>query len=139
MPDLQPLPIRLDERSREVQPQAQFALKARKAYYGLPERGSIIELVAYDVSVNSVFLAGAEFPSPPPLGDRDPSRYIKLHSVDEVDTDAMRDWIEQAGNTVGWHCSGRLAGSISRPVLNVICSTVTHAVAGIRDVCSDIP
>lgn len=103
MPELQPILIRLDELIREVHPQAQFALKWKKAYYGLPERGWIIELVAYDVSVNAVFLAGAEFPFPPPLGDRDPSRYIKLHSVDEVDTDAMRDWIEQAGNTDGWH------------------------------------
>jgi hypothetical protein len=31
-------------------------------------RGWIIELAAYDVSVNVVFLGGADFYSPPPLG-----------------------------------------------------------------------
>src|SRR5690625_2900401 len=63
MPDLQPILIRLDELIREVHPQAQFALKWKKAYYGLPERGWIIELVAYDVSVNAVFLPVRSSPS----------------------------------------------------------------------------
>ena len=51
-------------------PGSQYAVKWKKAYYGLPKRGWVIELVAYDVSVNVVFLGGAKLETPPPLGER---------------------------------------------------------------------
>ena len=102
MPDLQPLVGRLDELIRDVLPGLQYALKWKKAYYGLPDRGWVIEMVAYDVSVNVVFLGGAEFDSPPPLGDSDRSRYIKLTSLDEIDEKELRGWIENAGRVDGW-------------------------------------
>ena len=70
--------------------------------YGLPELGWIIELVAYDVSVNVVFLSGADFESPPPLGDIDRSRYVKVMSVEDVQRREMRDWVKQAGRVQGW-------------------------------------
>lgn len=38
-----------------------YAVKWEKAYYGLPGLGWIIEMVAYDVSGNVVFLDGADF------------------------------------------------------------------------------
>ena len=66
MPDLQPIVKRLDEVIRETLPGLQFAVKWKKAYYGLPDRGWIIEMVAYDVSVNVVFFGGPAFESPPP-------------------------------------------------------------------------
>ena len=102
MPDLQPVAERLDELIRKEHPDAQYAIKWKKAYYGLPEQGWIIELVAYDVSMNAVFHGGADFDSPPPLGDTGRSRYVKVHSVEEVDTAEMRAWIEEAGKTAGW-------------------------------------
>src|SRR5690606_21766265 len=83
MPDLNPLVTWIDETIREVIPDLQFALKWKKAYYGLPDLGWLIELVAYDVSVNVVFLGGADFDRPPPLGS-DRSRYIKLKSLEEA-------------------------------------------------------
>jgi hypothetical protein len=46
MPDLQPIVKRLDESICETIPGLQYALKWKKAYYGLPELGWIIELVA---------------------------------------------------------------------------------------------
>ena len=55
MPDLQPLVKRLDELICVTVPELQYAIKWGKAYYGLPELGWIIEMVAYDVSVNVVF------------------------------------------------------------------------------------
>ena len=73
MPDLHPIVERLDKTIRDTIPGLQYAVKWRKAYYGLPEQGWIIELVAYDVSVNVVFFGGADFDSPPPLGDSDRS------------------------------------------------------------------
>jgi hypothetical protein len=102
MPDLQPIVKRLDEMIREAHPGAQYAVKWKKAYYGLPERGWIIEMVAYDVSVNVVFFGGADFDDSPPLGTTDRSRYIKLKTVDELEDPNLEKWIEDAGRYAGW-------------------------------------
>jgi hypothetical protein len=102
MPDLQPIVSRLDELIRDELPDAQYAIKWKKAYYGLPDRGWLIELVAYDVSVNVVFLGGADFGSPPPLGDSDRSRYVKVRSLDEIDEEELRGWVRNAGEVDGW-------------------------------------
>jgi hypothetical protein len=101
MPDLQPIVSRLDELIRDELPDAQYAIKWKKAY-GLPDRGWLIELVAYDVSVNVVFLGGADFGSPPPLGDSDRSRYVKVRSLDEIDEEELRGWVRNAGQVDGW-------------------------------------
>jgi hypothetical protein len=66
MPHLQPIVKLLDESIRATIPGLQYAVKWKRPYYGLPELGWIIELAAYDVSVNVVFLGGADFDSPPP-------------------------------------------------------------------------
>ena len=60
MPDLHPIVEHLDGSIREEIPGLRYALKWKKAYYGLPDLGWIIEMVAYDVSMNLVFLGGAE-------------------------------------------------------------------------------
>jgi hypothetical protein len=102
MPGLQPLVARLDALIREVIPGLLYAVKWRKAYYGLPGRGWIIELVGYDVSANVVFLGGADFDNPPPLGTVGRSRYIKLRTIEEADAPEVRAWIEQAARVDGW-------------------------------------
>ena len=102
MPDLQPIVTELDDSIRAATSGLRYAVKWKKAYYGRPELGWIIELVAYDVSVNVVFLGGADFDPPaPPLG-RDRSRYVKLKTVEEARAPEMRAWIEQAGRVPGW-------------------------------------
>lgn len=102
MPDLHPLVKRLDESIRQTIPGLQFAVKWKKAYYGLPRLGWIIELVAYDVSVNVVFLGGAEFDSPPPLGTTGRTRYIKVKTLEELLGPDLHRWIEQAARVPGW-------------------------------------
>ena len=102
MPDLQPIVKRLDDIIRESIPGLQYAIKWKKAYYGLPEVGWIIEMVAYDVSVNVVFLGGADFDPPPPLGTTDRSRYIKVKTLEEAQGPEMHKWVEQAGRVPGW-------------------------------------
>jgi hypothetical protein len=102
MPDLNPMVKHLDKEIRKVLPGLQYAIKWKKAYYGLPDLGWIIEMVAYDVSVNVVFLGGADFESPPPLGDGDRSRYVKLKTLEEAKAPEIHEWIEQAGRVPGW-------------------------------------
>ena len=84
MPDLQPIVTRLDELIQETVLGLDFAVKWKRAYYGLSELGWIIEIAAYDVSVNVVFLGGADFESPPPLGTTDRTRYFKVTSLEEA-------------------------------------------------------
>jgi hypothetical protein len=102
MPDLQPVVQRLDALIRKTIPGLQYAVKWKRAYYGVPKLGWVIELVAYDVSVNVVFFGGADFDPPPPLGTTDRSRYVKVKTVEEAQQPLMRTWIEQAGRVRGW-------------------------------------
>ena len=102
MPDLQPIVKRLDELIRTTVPGLDYAVKWKRAYYGLPGIGWIIEIAAYDVSVNILFLGGADFESPPPLGTAERTRYIKVTSLEEAQRPELQKWIEQAGRTPGW-------------------------------------
>ena len=102
MPDLHPIVTQLDESIRETIPGLRYAVKWKKAYYGLPDFGWIIEMVAYDVSVNVVFFGGADFDPVPPLGTTDRSRYIKVKTLEEARAPEMQSWIEQAQRVPGW-------------------------------------
>src|SRR5262249_21645254 len=53
MPHLQPIVEALDGLIRATIPGLHYAVKWKRPYYGLPELGWIIELAAYDVSVNA--------------------------------------------------------------------------------------
>lgn len=102
MPDLQGILRKLDEAIRAAIPELQFAVNRKRAYYGLSEFGWIIELAAYDVSVNVVFLGGADFNDPPPLGTTDRTRYVKVTTETQAQEPNLIAWIEQAGRTPGW-------------------------------------
>jgi hypothetical protein len=102
MPHLQPILQELDGSIRATIPGLHYAVKWKRPYYGLPELGWIIELAAYDVSVNVVFLGGADFDSPPPLGTTDRTRYVKVTSLEETRRPELLEWIEAASRTPGW-------------------------------------
>jgi hypothetical protein len=102
MPDLHPIVTGLDELIRETIPGLHYAVKWKKAYYGLPDLGWIIEIVAYDVSVNIVFFGGAAFDPPPPLGTTERTRYVKVKTLEEAEGPEIHRWIEQAGRVPGW-------------------------------------
>lgn len=102
MPDLQPIVQALDASIRDANQGLRYAIKWKRAYYGLPELGWIIEVVPYDVSVNVVFLGGADFDDPPPLGTTDRSRYVKVKTPEEALGTEVRRWIEQAQRVPGW-------------------------------------
>lgn len=102
VPYLQPIVKALDESIRALVPEVHYAVKWKRAFYGLPERGWIIEIAPYDVSVNVVFFGGADFDPPPPLGTTDRTRYMKVTTLAEVQQPDLRGWIAQAGRTPGW-------------------------------------
>jgi len=102
LPHLQPIVRALDESIRAAIPGLHYAVKWRRPYHGLPERGRIIELAAYDVSVNVVFLGGADFDSPPPLGTTDRTRYVKVTTPEEARRPELHAWIGEASRTPGW-------------------------------------
>lgn len=102
MPGLHPIVKRLDETIRDTIEGLRYAVKWRKAYYGLPELGWIIEMVAYDVSVNVVFFAGADLDPPPPLGSDGRDRYVKVRTLEQAQAPELQRWIEQAGRVPGW-------------------------------------
>jgi len=102
MPDLQDILRTLDEVIRATIPELHFAVYRKRAFYGLSDYGWIIELAAYDVSVNVVFLGGADFRNPPPLGTTDRTRYVKVISRTQALEPSLTVWIEQAGRTRGW-------------------------------------
>lgn len=102
MPDLQDIVRQLDNLIRKTLPHLQYAVNRKRAYYGLSEFGWIIEMAAYDVSVNVVFLGGADFELPPPLGTTDRTRYVKVKSAAEARQPELQSWIVQAGHTTGW-------------------------------------
>jgi hypothetical protein len=102
MPDLQPIVKQLDKSIRSTVPDLHYAVNRKRAYYGLPNLGWLIELAPYDVSVNIVFLGGADFEFPPPLGSTDRTRYFKVKSLEDLQRPELQKWIEQAGRTPGW-------------------------------------
>ena len=102
VPHLQPIVEQLDDVICAAIPGLQYAVKWKRPYYGLPELGWIIEIAAYDVSVNVVFLGGADFTNPPPLGSTDRTRYVKVTAMDDLQRPDLHEWIEEAGRTPGW-------------------------------------
>lgn len=102
MPDLHPIVASLDAQIRATIPGLHYAVKWKRPFYGLPELGWLIELAAYDVSANVVFFGGADFDPPPPLGETDRSRYVKVRTLEEAQVPEMAAWIEQAARVPGW-------------------------------------
>lgn len=102
MPETHPIVKRIDELICNNISGLQYAIKWGKVYYGLPELGWIIEVAAYKISVNIVFLAGKKLDPSPPLGDGEQARYIKLKTLEEVNRSEVKNWIQQASRVTGW-------------------------------------
>ena len=99
-PALNPVVSELDKLIRQQLKDPRYAIKWGKAYYGSIKFGWCIELVAYDVSVNVVFLNGSQLDKPPELGDE--TRYVKIRNLEEVQSAQVLEWIEQSCQMSGW-------------------------------------
>jgi len=99
-PALNPIVSEVDKLIREQLKDPKYAIKWGKAYYGSPEMGWCIELVAYNVSVNIVFINGEQLDNPPEQGDE--TRYVKIKDLEDVRSSQVQDWIKQSCQTPGW-------------------------------------
>ena len=77
MPGVRPLIEKTDANIRELIPDLHYAVKWGSAYYGSQEHGWLIEVAAYSVSFNIVFLNGAELDPQTPV-DRFGHRFGRL-------------------------------------------------------------
>jgi hypothetical protein len=102
MPAMQPIVRSLDESIRAAVPNLNYAVKFHRAFYGLPEQGWIIEIAPYFKSVNVLFLGGADFEPPPPLGSTGRTRYVKVTTVEDGQRPDLRAWMKMSGRTPGW-------------------------------------
>jgi hypothetical protein len=102
MPGIQPMVTKIDGLIHDSIPHLQYAIKWGNAFYGTQALGWLIEVAAFAVSANLVFLNGAAFDPPPPLGTGGDTRYLKLKTLDEVDDQLVIDLIKQAGSLPGW-------------------------------------
>lgn len=97
-----PVPSESHAAIREAIPGLRDAVKWKKACYGTPQVGWVLEMVAYDVSVNVVFFGGADLDPSPPLGDTDRSRYVKVKTLEDAQLPEMRSLLERARDVPGW-------------------------------------
>lgn len=99
-PALEPILSQLDEQIVRQLNSPRYAIKWGKAFYGSARLGWCIEVVAYDVSVNVVFLNGPQLPNPPTEGDE--KRYVKLKTLADAQSEQLHEWIRQSCRTHGW-------------------------------------
>ena len=104
MPDMHPIVKRLDEVIRETIPDLQYAVKWKQAYYGLPELGWIIVMVAYAVSVESGLPRWRGIRPSTAAWDHETGTLRQADDpvLEEAQGPEMRRWIEQAGRVPGW-------------------------------------
>lgn len=99
-PKINPLVKKLDLLVRANLNDPRFAIKWGNAFYGCVGKGWLIQLSAYDISVNIVFLNGDKLTNPPELGGE--TRYVKLTTLEEVDSTQLINWVQESCKINGW-------------------------------------
>jgi hypothetical protein len=99
-PKVNPLVKKLDSLVRANLKNPRYAVKWGNAYYGSVGKGWLIQLAAYDVSVNIVFLNGEKLLNPPELGGE--TRYIKLTNLGDVQSTQLVNWVKESCSIKGW-------------------------------------
>jgi hypothetical protein len=102
MPGIQPIIKTIDSLIHDSVPNLTYAVKWGNAFYGTNELGWLVEVAAYDVSANIVFLKGSAFDPQPPLGTGE-SRYLKIREIEELEEKNVANFLKQAGQTIGWN------------------------------------
>ncbi|MEZ5296622.1 MAG: DUF1801 domain-containing protein [Ilumatobacteraceae bacterium] len=94
----------LDELVVRLVPDVNKAIRWNSPFYGVDEQGWFLSFHCFTKYVKVTFFRGAALDPVPPFGSKDPdARYAHLFEGDEVATDDMVMWIEQAAALDGWH------------------------------------
>lgn len=99
-PAMNPILSKLDRLIRRQLKDPRYAVKWGKAHYGSPQFGWCIQLAAYHVSVNVVFLNGGKLAEPPELGSGTP--YVKIRTLEDAQSTQVLEWISQSCRIPGW-------------------------------------
>lgn len=99
-PKINPVVAKLDALICDNIDNPLFAVKWNSAFYGASGKGWLIQLSAYDKSVNVVFLNGNRLIQPPELGGE--TRYVKLYSMEDADSVQLDNWLTESCKLTGW-------------------------------------
>lgn len=87
----------LDELIESVVPDVRKAVKWNQPFYGADEDGWFLSFRCYTRYVQVQFLRGTELDPPPPKASKhDRVRYVDLHEGEDLNTDLLRSWVQQA-------------------------------------------
>ena len=93
---------RLDDLVVAAVPEVCKAVKWNQPYYGYPDDGWFLSFRCYTDYVQVQFLRGTSLePLPPKASKHDEVRYLDIREDDDVDTEQLRSWIEQARRMPG--------------------------------------
>jgi hypothetical protein len=93
---------RLDDLVVAAVPEVCKAVKWNQPYYGKPDDGWFLSFRCYTDYVQVQFLRGTSLePLPPKASKHDEVRYLDIREDDDVDTEQLRSWIEQASGLPG--------------------------------------
>lgn len=93
---------RLDDLVVAAVPDVCKAVRWNQPYYGNPDDGWFLSFRCYTDYVQVQFLRGTSLePLPPKASKHDEVRYLDIREDDDVDTEQLRSWIEQASGLPG--------------------------------------
>ncbi len=97
---------RIDQLIVDELPEVEHAVKWNSPLWGCPGRGWFLGLHCFKAYIKLAFFKGASLKPPPPVAAADPdTRYLHLHSMDDLDETMFRGWIRQARRLEGWQSS----------------------------------
>ena len=102
VPHLQPIVKGLDKSIRAEVTGLHYAVKYKRAFL----RATTTRMDHRVSSLRRVrerpLPRGCRLDPPPPLGNTDRTRYVKLTSLEDTKRPELREWIKKAGRTPGW-------------------------------------
>lgn len=83
-------------------PDVKKAVRWNSPFYGVEDQGWFLSLHCFTKYVKLTFLNGGALKPPPPDESKYPEvRYFSIFEDDQLDTDQLADWIDQASKLPG--------------------------------------
>ena len=94
---------RLDALIVAAVPDVQKAVRWNSPFYGMAGQGWFLSFHCFTKYIKVTFFQGQSLDPVPPVGSKDPTaRYVHLAEDDEIDTDLLTSWVQQASALPGW-------------------------------------